>query len=559
MIMIEPDNPLPNGSNDTVHAWTLDSLRVYLDTRLDALKELKQHDLKSFHERIDVLEKGLSQRISVDQTILHEVDRRLQERLEQSVIAIKERFDLNKEAVREALKNIHEDAHQAHMALKDSMQLGFRSVDDRLKLTKEFNEQITRAATESLTIALAASTEAVDKSEKSVEKRFDCVAADTPILCADLIWRAAGDLVVGDRLIGLDETSASRRGRRLRPAVVTANALAEDWLFEVTTNHGSVRCNANHPWLALPPPQDRRGRGGTHWRWVKTSDLKVTDQVMRPADLWTSDTSWESGWLAGMYDGEGCLSFAKQSSQSVPNAVGSDTSYLGVHLTMSQREGSTAERIKAALYKLVGTHCIHRREAVTRSDGKGYRQPFYHFIVTRRTDVMRILGSIRPPRLLIKSAGVWDGRPINGNHRETFVTSIAPVGMGTIANLSTTTRTYIAGGFAMHNSVNEFRQSLTDLSNRMIQRTEVDTMIKSVTDKIDSITSRMDRIQGAQTKGESSMSSLVSIGAVVIALIVGIVSIMTFVRSDHPAAAPPDPVRNFYLTPPPSGQIQPGK
>jgi hypothetical protein len=343
-------------------------------------------------------------------------------------------------------------------------------------------------ATERATSTAMKSAEtAVLKAETAAEKRFECVSIDTPILCADLVWRPAGDLQVGDELIACDEDAPTRHGRRFRRAVVTANASHEDALLHVTTTHGDVRCNAQHPWLVLPISAQRRGTG---WRWVRASDLKHGDKVMRAADLWTPDHSWEAGWLAGMYDGEGCLSYAKQSNTSVRNREGSETSYLGVHLTLSQREGDTATRIHMALERLLVSLCIHRRPA-----GK-YRhtQPFFHFIVTRRAEVLRILGTIRPPRLLLRSDGVWDGRPINGNHRETTVVSVESAGAGMIAALSTSTRTYIAGGFAMHNSVNEFRNTLSDQQRNLMPRAEVDVIVKGLQDKIAAIEKQQDNM-----------------------------------------------------------------
>jgi hypothetical protein len=127
-------------------SWTVNSLRVYLDTRLEALKELKAHDLRSFHLRVDAVEARIGQLDLMRRGIIDEVDRRLVERQDINTVFIKE-----------------------------SMANGFRSVDDRFRLAKEFNEQISKAATDSLGIALTASNEAVKKAEQAVEKRFDSV------------------------------------------------------------------------------------------------------------------------------------------------------------------------------------------------------------------------------------------------------------------------------------------------------------------------------------------------------------------------------------------------
>jgi hypothetical protein len=144
--MIEPNPSLNDSSPSSDPFWTPNSLRIYMDTRMEALKELKAHDLRAFHERVDAVEARVGQFEVTRQAVVDEVDRRLVER---------------------------QDIQTAF--IKESMANGFRSVDDRFRLAKEFNEQISKAATDSLGIALTASNEAVKKAEQAVEKRFDSV------------------------------------------------------------------------------------------------------------------------------------------------------------------------------------------------------------------------------------------------------------------------------------------------------------------------------------------------------------------------------------------------
>jgi hypothetical protein len=67
---------------------------------------------------------------------------------------------------------------------------------------------------------------------------------------------------------------------------------------------------------------------------------------------------------------------------------------------------------------------------------------------------MKLLGSVRPKRLMLRADGVWEGRALFGRSRGTLatVTSVKDAGMGTIAMLSTSTGTYIGAGFPHHNS-----------------------------------------------------------------------------------------------------------
>jgi hypothetical protein len=357
--------------------------------------------------------------------------------------------------------------------------------------------------------ALTSQSAAVIKAELAADKRFECVSIDTPILCADLTWRPAGDLVAGDELLAFDEESPSRRGRLFRRAVVTANSHREDSLWMVKTPEGSVRCNAKHPWLVRRPRSTRSGMTNGIWAWVKTGDLKIGDEVMKAMDTWDIDRSWESGWLAGMLDGEGCLCLNKNG---------------GAQLSIAQRESLTSTRIGDVLRSRLSTFVTFRQEAGTRSTVRN-TCAFFHFIVSARADILKVLGSVRPPRLVGKAGGVWEGKPLGGKNRRTIVTSIEDVGIGTIAALSTSTRTYLAGGFAMHNSVNEFRNTLADQQRNLIPRSEVEVIARGMADKIAVIQKELDglRAERVGVKGGYGLAvgvvgfvlTLVSIGVLV--------------------------------------------
>ena len=82
-------------------------------------------------------------------------------------------------------------------------------------------------------------------------------------------------------------------------------------------------------------------------------------------------------------------------------------------------------------------------------------------------------------------------------------------------------------------SVNEFRQSLSDLSNQMIQRTEAITMVGAANGN-HNIGSRLDRMTGADHKGQTSTTTTISIAAVIIATIVGGIAFLSFERTTTP-------------------------
>src|SRR5665213_162904 len=149
-----------------------------------------------------------------------------------------------------------------------------------------------------------------------VEQKIDCVEASTPILCADLVWRPAGEIRVDDELIACDEepqdSGQITPRRRLRRSIVIANSLSSDKLFRVNTSNGTLNCNGKHPWLTYTSKGPKRQR----WSWVKTEDLIPGDKVLKPMDVWEVDKSYEAGWLAGMFDGEGHLYFDNQTDKA---------------------------------------------------------------------------------------------------------------------------------------------------------------------------------------------------------------------------------------------------
>ncbi len=385
-------------------------------------------------------------------------------------------------------------------------------------VNREFHEHLANARAETQA-ALMAAEKAITKAERATEKRFECVSADTPILCADLIWRPSGDLLVGDELVAFDEHTMpgdiSRRGRRFRRATVTANSVERDALLTVTTTGGTVRCNRQHPWLV------RRGNSQENWRWVETGDLQPGDAVKHALDVWQVDRSWEAGWLAGMYDGEGCLCLDRNHRSQ---------------LTMSQRESPTSDLIGQAIKARVDSLHAYRLEPGGVSTPKN-TQPFFHFMVTRLPDILTILGSVRPPRLLAKSDTAWVDKPLGGWGRSATVTSVEGSGSGLIACLSTTTHTYIAGGFAMHNSVNEFRAQQTELIATTISKSDAEHRFAALGEKLDAldrrfgdsmsrVNSRLDLTQGRDKGTGDSYGVLLAVAGLLVPTVIAVVYLL---------------------------------
>jgi hypothetical protein len=86
--------------------------------------------------------------------------------------------------------------------------------------------------------------------------------------------------------------------------------------------------------------------------------------------------------------------------------------------------------------------------------------------------------------------------------------------------------------------MNEFRQTLSDQATKFLPRTEYQSTTTATADRISTLSSRMDRAEGSDSKGSSAQSSLISIIALIIS---GVIAGVTVVRALSPAPQTPPP------------------
>src|SRR5438874_974458 len=118
-----------------------------------------------------------------------------------------------------------------------------------------------------------------------------CLAPETPILYADLVWRPIGQVKVGDKLVGFDESPPATGKRLFREAVVEAVSWSSRPTIRLVTERSEILTTANHGWLRA-----RRGN------WQPTSRLKVGNDLKQigsaPELPFTED--YKLGYLAAM-------------------------------------------------------------------------------------------------------------------------------------------------------------------------------------------------------------------------------------------------------------------
>lgn len=271
--------------------------------------------------------------------------------------------------------------------------------------------------------------------------RFYCPTPEQRVLTADLRWVPAGDLRVGDELLGFDEhpTAPGQSGhlrRRWRHArVLTATSVRRPIVRLEFEDGSTIRASAEHPWLTAT-------KQGGNQRWETAGDIATAVTAGRSRMMnrflspWQTDESRAGGWLAGIYDGEGHLSFQDR---------------RGVQMGVAQNPGPVLEQI-------IAEHGRHGFDFSTSPVGSARVQSLQ--IRGGWYEYARLLGSIRPGRLVAKfveglRSGALDKQMNGADGRKLRVVRAWREPDEWVAGLETSTRTYICEGFGAHNSVAE--------------------------------------------------------------------------------------------------------
>lgn len=257
---------------------------------------------------------------------------------------------------------------------------------------------------------------------------YNCLDPSHKVLTSDLRWVPAGSLVAGDELLGFDEHASGTPGscRGLAKSVVLHNAIEDEERFLVTLEDGSeIITTGEHPWLVY---------SGHNFAWVETRNLrfggKVVSRVVRSFDPWEMEDTRDAGWLAGFLDGEGCISASRTKG--------------ACYAHYAQKPGPIMDKATDLL--------AERGFSVAVQPPLGGRSTAAGQIRGGASETFRLLGTIRPERLIrnLLKKPLPTMRAL-GNVGIPVV-SVVPIGVGPIARLGTSTKTYFAEGFAMHNS-----------------------------------------------------------------------------------------------------------
>ena len=261
-----------------------------------------------------------------------------------------------------------------------------------------------------------------------------CLAQHHRILTSDLQWIPVGDVTPGLEVMAFDEhgipgaTGRNARRRWRRATVVRSVPRNTATVRVVLANGDEIITTPEHPWLASV------GTGAP--QWLTSAELttrRAPTYVHLQVRPWQQQFTREAGWLAGMYDGEGSLSFGLHGSPK---------------LTMYQLDGPVMDHAERLLEQHgFDTNRLSRTDPVTAEHG---RKVHNLYVGGGFPGIMRALGMFRPIRLLDKWAELdVSTRTVEAERVE--VVAVEPAGVLDIQEVETTTGTYIGEGYLHHN------------------------------------------------------------------------------------------------------------
>lgn len=263
--------------------------------------------------------------------------------------------------------------------------------------------------------------------EDSDEFRL-CISPEVKVLTADLRHIPAGSLSKGDMLIGFEEYRSRKGAHRQyqRTEVISAEIIKRP-CYRVYLDDGTQTVSsAEHRWLVTT--------AGRRNEWKTTEELSTYDRIFRLTGVWETRQSYAAGYLAAAFDGEGSLSHTGGST------VKSAGTSRGLQLNFAQKDNAMLALVKKYLTELGYNYSEYKDNTV-------------HYLILKggRSEIMRFLGEIRPPRLLDKFSQLELGTTRRWNNHPK-VTEVEFIGEQEVVALGTSTSTFIADGLASHNS-----------------------------------------------------------------------------------------------------------
>lgn len=303
--------------------------------------------------------------------------------------------------------------------------IGHATQDEILLKVFRDGKDIHRMAAVMLTGLIESAITDELRRENKTTNYAACLALGTKVLTSDLEWTEVDKLYVGQGLLAFDENQGTGYGRkscrRWRPSQVISTSVAVKPCYKITfDNRDQFIASEDHRLIVKYTPQNKK----TGWKEVKK--LKVGNSIPKYLEVWKRKDSYLSGWLGGFFDREGNLtkSFCRISG--------------------AQKSGVVFERVKQYVKALgfkfsLGEHKESKVQTIN--------------IIGGMEKALKFLGLVQPVRLIenLLKGLLGSKSPIFQAIAYPKIVSIEYVGEQEVIVLETTTKTYIAEGYAMHN------------------------------------------------------------------------------------------------------------
>lgn len=259
-----------------------------------------------------------------------------------------------------------------------------------------------------------------------------CLAPHHRVLTSDLRYIPLGEVEVGQKLVSFDETveESYRRGRSYKTGTVLAVRNSKKPVRRVIFDDDTeFIVTHDHRWLTRVGGQTAIKHNGTY-AWRETDSMRKGTLVPQPLDVWKENTSYEAGYLSGIFDGEGCLYTRQTSGGRI------------AQLSFSQKPGLVWDKSVECIESLVGVDAISYQNDRGINSGR---------LKGGLPSIARLLGEVRPTRLLSKFEPEMLGQMTCPSERNRKIVAIEDAGYQDIVEIDIDAKTMIVEGQPHHN------------------------------------------------------------------------------------------------------------
>lgn len=333
--------------------------------------------------------------------------------------------------------------HSEWMGLQRSFPIYMQEIEDDIPMSVKFplgsilnalGDYFTNSISWELALAIYEGFEEIHVYGVDMAQDDEyCLSPETRILTADLRWVELRDIKVGQEIIAFDEnvgpeTPGPYAHRQWRVATVTHAGRTTLPCYKICLADGTeFVASEDHPWLTYGEHQSR-------WKLTKELDTLAhredrPTKIVKVTETWKESAEWEAGYLAAALDGEG---FVTQNEHRHCNGH-------GFKIGFSQNDNAMARKVRFCLETQGFDWSENLNGEILNFNIKG-----------GRSEMMRMLGQVRPRRLLDK----FDPAILGSMQRKEAVAveSAEFVGDKELVALQTSTKTFVAEGFATHNT-----------------------------------------------------------------------------------------------------------